>query len=795
MDEEAEDPAGCLQQRQEEAEALDRLMEEEDKDAFQEEERAGESFLQPSSKSRFTLRKRKRRPGMGANEDASDSVSVCSFEMDTEPDVKKKKALPRISSLSTMLATPLGRRVEKMGSALQKSLSVARLSPAGSMRTPSKASLARSASTVFGEKEEEKGSGRTSPGSQSLSEPQGWASSPFRRSSVHLARKNSGANLTPYKPPVPTPGKGRPTRYWTEVYSSVVHKLSQQELKLQEAVFEMFNGEDDLVEDLKLVRKTYADSLIHLNILKPAEERLVFGHMSALTPVHQLFHAELKRAQCKDGFWFSIGPAVEKWIRTVEGPYVNYCSNLLAAKTFLDKKQAEDKAFNDFLQRCIESPFSRKLDLWSFLDVPRSRLVKYPLLLKQVLKYSEDSDDIATITATLAELDRIIGLVDAGMAGARCAISVSSMEFMTSEPPACVAAAREEILSGVLRNSRGTKVSVYLLDSALVVGRLVTRSGVGQVVQVFREPVETHRLEVVDLSEGEIIKPGSFHRPGSFKGAVFNSSGSKAVKNAFRLNWSPEDGEKEEKGEDTGSITLVAGDEHTKRQWVSVLQKAIASAIAAQPASPVFDLVDALNNTKPPTPRKPDLPKAAPRAKLQKKFAAASKLRSTPRLLSASRLLSPTATTSSTSRLAMSTTPTTSGRLGVFKKNKSPVIKSSLSQSALGKIQAGRVSKLRLKVAKNDENVHRGAVVAEAPKTKSKSSLTDKNRSKSSTVMQTLIKGKARGEKRLLQLINENTKPISRSMAHLVASPTSSPRYLTRRAAKLSKSMNDLLVM
>ena len=84
-------------------------MEEEDKDAFQEEERAGESFLQPSSKSRFarsgaltiytfhlfppfsqsqisqfcffgrfTLRKRKRRPaGMGASEDTSDSVSVC----------------------------------------------------------------------------------------------------------------------------------------------------------------------------------------------------------------------------------------------------------------------------------------------------------------------------------------------------------------------------------------------------------------------------------------------------------------------------------------------------------------------------------------------------------------------------------------------------------------------------------------------------------------------------------------------------------------------------------------------
>jgi hypothetical protein len=37
---------------------------------------------------------------------------------------------------------------------------------------------------------------------------------------------------------------------------------------------------------------------------------------------------------------------------------------------------------------------------------------------------------------------------------------------------------------------------------------------------------------------------------------------------------------------------------------------------------------------------------------------------------------------------------------------------------------------------------------------------------------------------------------MSRSMAHLAQSPGgSSPRYLTRRVAKLSKSMNDLLAM
>ena len=96
-------------------------------------------------------------------------------------------------------------------------------------------------------------------------------------------------------------------------------------------MFEIYNGEDDLVEDLKLIRKTYADSLIHLNILSPAEEHLVFGHMSALLPLHQTFHANLKRHQCKDGFWFEIGPAVDKWVRTIQTSYVNYCSNLALA--------------------------------------------------------------------------------------------------------------------------------------------------------------------------------------------------------------------------------------------------------------------------------------------------------------------------------------------------------------------------------------------------------------------------------------------------------------------------------
>ena len=95
------------------------------------------------------------------------------MEGNDPPELKKKK-MSRVTSLASVLATPIGR----MGSALSKSLSSARLnSPVSYLRTPSSASLARSASVMAepphmddaamasGHK-----SGRVSPGSVSLQE-------------------------------------------------------------------------------------------------------------------------------------------------------------------------------------------------------------------------------------------------------------------------------------------------------------------------------------------------------------------------------------------------------------------------------------------------------------------------------------------------------------------------------------------------------------------------------------------------------------------------------------------------
>lgn len=94
--------------------------------------------------------------------------------------------------------------------------------------------------------------------------------------------------------------------------------------------------------------------------------------------------------------WSSIMPALKLLVLFPSqlpclSSYDSYCSNQVAAKALLDHKK-QDHRVQDFLQRCLESPFSRKLDLWNFLDIPRSRLVKYPLLLREILRHTPNDN-------------------------------------------------------------------------------------------------------------------------------------------------------------------------------------------------------------------------------------------------------------------------------------------------------------------------------------------------------------------------------------------------------------------
>ena len=138
---------------------------------------------------------------------------------------------------------------------------------------------------------------------------------------------------------------------------------------------------------MSLLRKTYAESLVRFNILHQAEADLVFGKLYPIIPLHNSLACALSSLRDRsNGISKPIGKVVQLWVNTLRGPYVDYCSNLIHTKAFIDHRKDTDKDFNDFLQRCIESPFSRKLDLWSYLgkiDV-RRKFVNICLIIDRV---------------------------------------------------------------------------------------------------------------------------------------------------------------------------------------------------------------------------------------------------------------------------------------------------------------------------------------------------------------------------------------------------------------------------
>ena len=114
--------------------------------------------------------------------------------------------------------------------------------------------------------------------------------------------------------------------------------------------------------------------------------------------------------------------------------------------------------------------------------------MKYPLLLRQVLKFSnatnEFASDMNNLNEAIENLELIIRDVDIAMAQARANFTVSRLEWLDEAVEAKSAAfvynSKEEVISGTLRNNRGTKLECYLLDTVLILGRPSSRLSVIQ---------------------------------------------------------------------------------------------------------------------------------------------------------------------------------------------------------------------------------------------------------------------------------------------------------------------------
>ncbi|XP_062466746.1 rho guanine nucleotide exchange factor 3 isoform X2 [Pezoporus occidentalis] len=433
-----------------------------------------------------------------------DTISICSLDT-SEPSNKRVKPLSRVTSLASLIPPVRATPLKRFSQTLQRSIS---------FRSESR---------------------------PDLFSPRSWS-----------------RNM----PPANT--KRRDSKLWSETFDVCVnHMLTSKEIKRQEAIFELSQGEEDLIEDLKLAKKAYHDPMLKLSIMTEQELNQIFGTLDSLIPLHEDLLRRLQEVRKPDGSTEHVGHILVGWLPCLNS-YDSYCSNQVAAKALLDHKK-QDHRVQDFLQRCLESPFSRKLDLWNFLDIPRSRLVKYPLLLREILRHTpNDHPDQQHLEEAINIIQGIVAEINIKTGESECQYYKERLIYLEEgQRDSLIDNSRVVCCHGELKNNRGVKLHVFLFEEVLVITRTITHNE--QLwYQLYRQPIPVRELVLEDLQDGEV------RLGGSIRGAFSNNE---RIKNFFRVSF--------KNGSQSQTHSLQANDSFNKQQWLNCIRQAKEKATCA----------------------------------------------------------------------------------------------------------------------------------------------------------------------------------------------------------------------
>ncbi|GAB1298651.1 Rho guanine nucleotide exchange factor 3 [Apodemus speciosus] len=433
-----------------------------------------------------------------------DAVSLCSLDI-SEPSNKRVKPLSRVTSLANLIPPVKTTPLKRFSQTLQRSIS---------FRSESRPDILA---------------------------PRAWS-------------RNATSSST----------KRRDSKLWSETFDVCVNQaLTAKEIKRQEAIFELSQGEEDLIEDLKLAKKAYHDPMLKLSIMTEQELNQIFGTLDSLIPLHEELLRQLRDVRKPDGSTEHVGPILVGWLPCLSS-YDSYCSNQVAAKALLDHKK-QDHRVQDFLQRCLESPFSRKLDLWNFLDIPRSRLVKYPLLLREILRHTpNDNPDQQHLEEAINIIQGIVAEINTKTGESECRYYKERLLYLEEgQKDSLIDSSRVLCCHGELKNNRGVKV--------LVITRAVTHNE-QLCYQLYRQPIPVKDLTLEDLQDGEV------RLGGSLRGAFSNNE---RIKNFFRVSF--------KNGSQSQTHSLQANDTFNKQQWLNCIRQAKETVLSAAGQAGLLD--------------------------------------------------------------------------------------------------------------------------------------------------------------------------------------------------------------
>ncbi|XP_034539912.1 rho guanine nucleotide exchange factor 12 isoform X2 [Notolabrus celidotus] len=195
-------------------------------------------------------------------------------------------------------------------------------------------------------------------------------------------------------------GEEDPLNWQSLVSRGVLESLKPQEIKRQEVINELFYTERSHLRRLRVLDSVFYQRLNRDGILPQEDLKHIFINLEEIIQLHVSVTEQMtsirKRTetsvigQIADDLmaWFS-GEEEEKIKKAVGA----FCSNQPSALELIKSRKKKDQKFALFMQEAESNRLCRRLQLKDIIPVEMQRVTKYPLLLDNIAKYTEDGEE------------------------------------------------------------------------------------------------------------------------------------------------------------------------------------------------------------------------------------------------------------------------------------------------------------------------------------------------------------------------------------------------------------------
>ncbi|KAJ3107638.1 hypothetical protein HDU97_003632 [Phlyctochytrium planicorne] len=201
-------------------------------------------------------------------------------------------------------------------------------------------------------------------------------------------------------------------QHWVSVVGQAdFERLTLEERKRQEAIFELISTEQSYVRDLQIIFEVYYQPLS--NYLNREDLENIFSNLEDILMTNTIILSDWEEAQKQSNYVImNIGFLFRRNAKALEC-YQKYCGNLKSASALLQQRRQQNDRLQEFLKSAQRNAQCRNLDLSSFLLQPMQRVTRYTLIFKQILHYTPPThQEYDAVIQAAQAADRIATLVN-----------------------------------------------------------------------------------------------------------------------------------------------------------------------------------------------------------------------------------------------------------------------------------------------------------------------------------------------------------------------------------------------